>query len=214
MRIAGAAHQLAHVLAEHGLQEPALVALRAPRAARAAPAAPAGRRPWPARGSLSSSAWPSTSSSADVEAGVVLLHDLAAPALEQIAPGLDRVEVAGVAGDRELAAPAVVVEERRAAPRASSRSSCGRYLIAAAILSWPSQNTSASTATTSPTTRLIGWRPPSSSGSTRSITTRLAASSMQALLARLRRRRARAAPAPGGGPAPCRGTPAAAEARA
>ena len=42
----------------------------------------------------------------------MLLHDLGAPALEQIAPRLDRVEVAAVAVHRETAAPAVVVDER------------------------------------------------------------------------------------------------------
>ena len=49
---------------------------------------------------------------ADVQTGIVLLHDLGAPALEQVAPGRDRIEIAGVAGDREPAAPAVVVDER------------------------------------------------------------------------------------------------------
>ena len=55
---------------------------------------------------------------ADVQAGVVLLHDLAAPALEQIAPRLDGVEIAAVAMHREPAGPAVVVDrrQRRLAP--------------------------------------------------------------------------------------------------
>jgi hypothetical protein len=48
----------------------------------------------------------------------VLLGDLDPPGGEQVAPGLDRVEVAGVAGEREAAGPAVVVDEahRRLAP--------------------------------------------------------------------------------------------------
>ena len=113
----------------------------------------------------------------DVEAGVVLLHDLGAPALEQIAPGLDRVEVAAVAMHRKAAAPSGRCRPARIGASRQSRSSCARYLMQAAIWSWPSQKMSASTSTTSPTTRLIACRPPSSSGSTRSITTRLRASS-------------------------------------
>ena len=90
---------------------PVIVPLRL-QLARAAPAAPAGRRPAPARSVRSIRARPSISSRRDVEPGVVLLHHLGAPALEQIAPRLDRVEVAAVAVHREAAAPAVVVDER------------------------------------------------------------------------------------------------------
>src|SRR5439155_25506008 len=50
-------------------------------------------------------------------------------------------------------------------------SAWGRWRMTQASSSWPSANTSASTETRSPTTRLIGYRPQSISGSTRSMTT-------------------------------------------
>ena len=46
----------------------------------------------------------------DIDTGGVLLGDLLAPAFEQVAPGDDRVDVAGVVLDDGRPAPAVVVD--------------------------------------------------------------------------------------------------------
>ena len=107
----GVAHQPAHVLAEHGLQQPPVVVLER----RQLLDQPAERPLVGALGLLVGALdqRPALAQlEADVEPGVVLLHDLAAPALEQIAPRLDGVEVTGVALERKPPAPAVVVEER------------------------------------------------------------------------------------------------------
>src|SRR5207247_9555371 len=49
---------------------------------------------------------------ANVLAGRQAFGELAAPCLEMIDPGLDRVDVAAELGDRELTPPAVVAERR------------------------------------------------------------------------------------------------------
>src|SRR5947208_925232 len=67
------------------------------------------------------------------------------------------------------------------------------------MASWPSVNASASTSTVSPTTRLMGNRPPSTSGLTLSMTTRRRPASSFSILDLPVRPRADRLPAPGRG---------------
>ena len=93
---ASALHQQTHVFAEHDLQQaPLVVALRVELLQKCRDGLLIGalgllERAFDQRASLGQL-------ERDVQSGVVLLHDLGAPALEQIAPSFDRVEVAAVA---------------------------------------------------------------------------------------------------------------------
>ncbi len=108
---ARAPHQRAHVLAEHDLEQAALVLLERRKLAEQRLQRLLVRALGLLMRLLDQLA-ALDQLERDVEAGVVLLLHLVAPAREQVAPSLDRVEVAGVAGDRKLAGPAVVVDQR------------------------------------------------------------------------------------------------------
>ena len=116
---AGPLHQRAHVLAEHDLQEPPLVVALGAELLQQRPQRLLIGALGLLEGALQEQA-PLGQLERHVQPGVVLLHHLGAPAFEQVAPGLDGVDVAAVAHDRKAAGPAIVLDQRhrRLAPGA------------------------------------------------------------------------------------------------